>query len=118
VEIDLLRGGARFLPPAVAMRGDYFVHVSRVGERPKGMVWPIRLAQRLPVLPIPLRPEDKDATLDLQRVLATAYERGRYDIEVDYRGAAEPPLTAEQAAWARAIVEASLPGSSPRTAEH
>jgi hypothetical protein len=48
------------------------VHVSPTHRRPLGLVWPIRLSQRLPVIPIPLRAGDDDAPLDLQAVLDTA----------------------------------------------
>ncbi len=106
VEIDLLRAGTplvlrEMLPPC-----EYTVHVSRVERRPKGkaQVWPIRLTQRLPVIPIPLRPGDEDGKLDLQQVLATAYDRAGYDLEIDYRAEPVPPLAGELAAWADGLL--------------
>ena len=100
VEIDLLRTGEaihvrELLPPA-----DYVVHVSRKGSRPKGLVWPILLTQQLPVIAIPLNAEDPDATLDLQLVLNTAYDRAAYDLEIDYRIDPIPPLKSNAASWA------------------
>ena len=83
------------LPPA-----DYVVHVSRKGSRPKGLVWPILLTQQLPVIAIPLNAEDPDATLDLQLVLNTAYDRAAYDLEIDYRIDPIPPLKSNAASWA------------------
>ncbi len=61
VELDLLRDGVsltarELLPPA-----DYYLHVSRSDRRPKSRVWPILLPQRLPAVPIALRPEDGEA---------------------------------------------------------
>jgi len=79
---------------------DENVHVSRQGRRPKGRVWPILLTQRLPDIPVPLRPEDQDAALDLQQVLATTYDRAAYDLEVDYGQEPAPPLPAKYAKWA------------------
>ena len=100
VEIDLLRGGdhlhtRELLPPA-----DYTVHVSRKDTRPRGYVWPILLPQRLPVINIPLSDDDKDASLDLQAVLSSAYERAAYDLIIDYRSQPEPPLVGANAKWA------------------
>ena len=100
VEIDLLRSGERVwtrrpLPPC-----EYLVHVSRMSKRPKGLIWPIRLPQRLPSIPIPLKPEDPDASLELQTVLDTAYDRAGYDLSVDYSRDPTPPLPKEWEAWA------------------
>jgi hypothetical protein len=106
VEIDLLRAGTRMptretLPPA-----DYLVHVSRNDLRPRGLIWPIMLAQRLPVIPIPLRGNDPEVPLDLQQILNAAYERGAYDLAVDYQSQPVPRLKDEQRQWATELVEA------------
>jgi hypothetical protein len=100
VEIDLLRAGEpvnfrETLPPH-----DYLVHVSIRDRRPRARAWPIRLRQRLPVVEVPLRPEDRAAPLDLQAVLRSAYDRAGYDATIDYRSEPTPPLSGEDAAWA------------------
>jgi hypothetical protein len=100
VEIDLLRRGAHVTTREQFPPCEYTVHVSRVGLRPAGDIWPIRLHQRLPVIPIPLRGSDPDAPLDLQQVLATAYERAAYDADIDYKREPVPPLPPPLAAWA------------------
>lgn len=100
VEIDLLRAGVPLSARELVPPADYYVHVSQKARRPKGRVWPILLTQRLPVIPIPLRPEDGDAPLDLQHVLATAYDRAAYDLEVDYSKAPSPPLPDKYVEWA------------------
>lgn len=114
VEIDLLRAGTptfsrELLPPC-----EYVVHVSRVEQRPRGRVWPVRLRNRLPVIPIPLRDSDPDVPLDLQGILATAYDRAGYDVSVDYRREPEPPLPPDLAAWADQLLrERGLRPSAP-----
>jgi hypothetical protein len=85
--------------------GDYFVHVSRVERRPSGKVWPIRLPQRLPVIPIPLRAPDPDAKLDLQQVLTTVYDRSSYDLTIDYGIEPMPPLPRDDARWADRLLQ-------------
>ena len=99
IEIDLLRGGDGFPPYEALPPHEYRVHVSRVNRRPRGTLWPIRLDQRLPTIPIPLRKDDPDAQLDLQAVLATAYERAAYDLQLDYRRDPPPPPLADYAHW-------------------
>jgi hypothetical protein len=99
LEIDLLRKGRRVpmegqLPPA-----PYFVFLSRADQRPVTDVWPIRLDQPLPTVPVPLLAGDADARLDLQQALMMAYDEcGLVDI-IDYTKPPEVPLTPEQSAW-------------------
>ena len=101
IEIDLHRGG---VPVTSALSKhqhphEYLVHVSRGDRRPLGSLYPIRLSERLPVVPIPLKPEHADLPLDLQDVLATAYDRASYDLRVDCRAEPVPPLEGEWTAW-------------------
>ncbi len=84
VEIDLLRGGEAVITGDFVPQADYHVHVSRVERRPKGSVWPIQLPDRLPVISIPLRSPDPDATLDLQTVLNKVYDDFGYELDTDY----------------------------------
>ena len=104
VEIDLLRAGDHLHTRELLPKGDYFLHVSRKDRRPKGYVWPILLPQRLPVIGIPLKEGDGDVELDLQSVLTTAYDRGAYDLEIDYRSKPTPPLCGEVATWANELL--------------
>lgn len=99
VEIDLLRLGTPSVPREI-LSSHYAVHVLRVQKRPETETWPISLQQQLPVVRIPLKSGDPDASLDLQRVLSSAYDRAGYDLTVDYRADPVPPLAAEDAAWA------------------
>ena len=59
VEIDLLRDGDPLPFQPSPPPHDYLIHVSIRESRPQGRAWPIRLQQRLPVVEIPLRPEDR-----------------------------------------------------------
>jgi hypothetical protein len=99
VEIDLLRGGPR-MPWLDMPACDYCVVVSRVERRPRAGFWPIRLRDRLPEIPIPLRRGDADARVDLQQVLHRIYDAAGYAYHI-YSGPPEPPLSAEDADWAR-----------------
>ncbi len=104
VEIDLRRGGERphypTTPPCA-----YYVLVSRWQQRPMVDFWPIGLRDRLPVIPIPLTPPDPDVTLDLQDLLHRVYDAAGYAKYV-YAETPEPPLSAEDRAWAESLLPA------------
>jgi len=100
VEIDLLRGKRAVPVPKKAGPYEYLVHVSKNGLRPRGLLYPVRISLRLPIIPIPLKPEDPDARLDLQAALDGAYDNGNYDLEIDYRREPNPPLSGKLAEWA------------------
>ncbi|OJW19385.1 MAG: hypothetical protein BGO49_08630 [Planctomycetales bacterium 71-10] len=105
VEIDLLRGGS---PMPDEGRPDcvYSVLVSRPDERPDAGFWPIGLADRLPTIPIPLRPSRPDASLDLQALLDRVYDEAGYEHDV-YDGPPQPPLSAAEAEWAAQFLPAA-----------
>lgn len=100
VEIDLLRAGLPSVinPPLVPSA--YRILVSRAGNRTKARYWPVSVRQPLPVIGIPLRDPDPDVALDLGAVLNAAYDHGAYDLSIDYRKKAEPPLKTDDVAWA------------------
>ncbi len=104
VEIDLLRDGDPLPFQEAAPPHDYLVHVSVRELRPQGRAWPILLPQRLPVVEVPLRPEDPPAPLDLQQVLTTVYDRAGYDLSLNYRAEPNPPLIGVNAEWARNLL--------------
>ena len=58
---------------------DDSVLVSRVEQRPESGFWPIRLRLRLPEVPVPLRPPDADARLDLRAILQRLYDGAGYE---------------------------------------
>src|SRR2546430_2509801 len=53
---------------------NYYALVARVEERPRVGVWPVRLRDQPPTIPIPLRAPDPDARLDLQQLLHRLYD--------------------------------------------
>jgi hypothetical protein len=105
VEIDLLRGGPR-LPWLDLPECDYYVVVSRCGKRPDAGIWPIQLRDRLPLIPIPLKEGESDATLDLQQVLHRVYDSSGY-ADYIYTNSPEPTLSAADAAWAEQLIAAN-----------
>jgi Protein of unknown function (DUF4058) len=66
-------------------------------------VWPIRLRNPLPAIPIPLTAGTPEPLVDLQAALHATYDEGGYGVYI-YRGEPDPPLTAEDATWATGFI--------------
>jgi hypothetical protein len=117
VEIDLLRAGEPLLDvPWDAVDEQVItpygacVHRAPLAEADLEVeYYPLPLRGRLPAIPVPLRPGDPDLVLDLQQLIDLAYEKGRYALRIDYSVPPDPPLSADDAAWARQQVAGQLP---------
>jgi len=84
VDLDLLLGGDRFefrepLPPA-----HFYAFIARGQAKRMVEVHRWTLHDPLPTIPIPLRAPDKDATIDLQDVYQTTFDRARYPRRLEY----------------------------------
>jgi hypothetical protein len=109
VEIDLVRVGnsvVAFPAPGVPpkYRTDYVACISPGWKRNRREIYAMPLRQRLPALPIPLRQNESRVTLDLQALIERAYQAGRYD-DIDYAAELTPLLPAEDAVWARELIQ-------------
>jgi hypothetical protein len=105
LEIDLLRRGSPTINFANVPRSAYRAYADRtLTDGRQQLAWPIRLRERLPVLPVPLKPGEADVTLDLQAVLQAAFERAAYDQNINYGRPSNPPLNPDDAEWADALL--------------
>lgn len=109
LEIDLLRHGTRLVDTQGLPAATYLVSLNRASSRRQIEVWPIGLADPLPVVAVPLRSEDADVPLDLGAAFATVYDKARYDLSVDYSSAPVPPLGDQDSAWAAAWLASRQP---------
>lgn len=105
VEIDLLRLGVPTIARDLYPPCEYTIHISRANRRRRATVWPIRLAHRLPRIPIPLKGDDPDAHLELQPIFDAVYDRSVYSVDIDYTEDPNPPLSAELAKWANKLLK-------------
>jgi len=109
IELDLLRAGRRLLlypdlEMAVdALDTDYLVLLNRAflrqGNWMDYTLYPVRLREPLPCIPVPLADQDPDALLDLQVVANRVYREGPYNRAIDYSVQPPPPLNEADAIW-------------------
>jgi len=107
LEIDLLRDGTPTWSAPSVPRSAYRAYADRtMSEGRRQLAWPILLRERLPVLSVPFRADEKDAALDVQAALDGAYDAAGYDLDVDYARPPVPPLDAEGSAWVDSLLRA------------
>jgi hypothetical protein len=110
IEIDLLRGGQRLLPypeleaAVYDLAPDYLVLLNRSALR-EGYwmdfsLYPVAPREPLPCILILLAGNDPDVLLDLQVTFNRSYRDGPYTRVVDQPVEPDPPLRAEDTAWA------------------
>ncbi len=110
IEIDLLRGGERPPLERPVPTAPYYTILSRQERRPRVDVWPIQLADRLPVLPVPLLAPDPDVPMSLGESVASVYERGAYAQQIDYTQPPPPPALSEaDASWVKTLLGQPAP---------
>jgi hypothetical protein len=103
LEIDLLRRGTRIWEYPGIPDLPYVIVLSRAAAG-QVEVWPIALSTPLPILPVPLRPPDKDAILDLSTALTAIYDEAFYHLSIDYsQDPPPPPFTPEEQTWIREL---------------
>jgi Protein of unknown function (DUF4058) len=107
VEIDLLRAGEPMPVYGFAGHSDYRILVSRGQRRPRAELRPFGLRQPIPAFRLPLQPGDHEPEVALTPLLHALYDRAGYDLRIDYRRDPAPPLTADDLAWAEALLRAA-----------
>jgi hypothetical protein len=111
LELDLLRSARKWLPVdradlPVEGRTAYLACVRRAWTPRQWQVYPIRLREPLPSIPVPLRRKDADLNVDLQPLIERVYVAGGHD-DIDYSKPPDPPLSKEDEAWANELLTAA-----------
>ncbi|HEX6983826.1 MAG TPA: DUF4058 family protein [Planctomycetaceae bacterium] len=119
VEIDLVRQGGWGLSVREPQRPQpwsypYRACVIRAVRPSLAECYSLPLAERLPVIRIPLRPTDEDVTLDLQRLIDAAWRDGGYE-DVDRSREPLPPFEPQDSEWVRQRLREAA-GPRPETA--
>jgi hypothetical protein len=74
--------------------------VRRATRRDKAEVYPMPLWHRLPVVKVPLRPDDADVPLDLQALIELCYRNGAYEGTLNYAVEPDPAFFGADREWA------------------
>lgn len=108
VEVDLIRAGGP-LPMRLqdGSPGDYRIVISRAYRRPRADVFAFSLRQPIPDFPVPLLRGETEPAVPLNQLLHDLYDRARYDLSIDYRRPAEPPLSSSDGEWVAAQLAAA-----------
>jgi hypothetical protein len=105
LEIDLLRRGTRAWNHPSLPDVPYLVLLTRA-QASAVEAWPIKLQEKLPTLPVPLRPPAPEVILDLSAALDAIYDEALYSLSIDYTQ--DPPLLSnEDRAWLQAQLQHS-----------
>jgi hypothetical protein len=117
IELDLLRAGRRLLSypdlaaAVEALEADYLVLLNRGALRQGNWVdytlYPVRVREPLPCIPVPLAGQDPDVLLDLQVAANRVYREGPYARAIDYSGQPDPPLSEADTAWSDELLQAT-----------
>jgi len=86
---------------------DYHILVSRSHDRPAADLYAFSIRDRIPNFPIPLRLDEPEPILDLQVLVEQVYQRGRYDLAIDYSQPTQPRLNSEDEMWASSLLTSS-----------
>lgn len=84
------------------------VNVFRAEHPLEREIYPVGYQLPLPACKVPLRPDDSDIWLDLQKLAEQCHADCAFDKATDYTHAPEPPLTPEDAAWLDAHLKAKV----------
>ena len=124
IELDLLRAGRPVAGGPVVShtafdlepRPDYLVVVNRAWQRGPELeyeLFPVRIEEPLPCIPVPLRKEIPEVPLDLQYTLTQVYDRGPYARgAVDYGVPLDPALDPDRTGWLAGCLERWRKGST------
>ncbi len=99
VEIDLLRLGKSMEMVGDFEKSHYRIVVSHSETRPKAQLYSFNLQDKIPEFPIPLKASEPEPTIDLKSLLDDIYDRGSYDLRIDYSRPPIPTLSKSDLVW-------------------
>ncbi|MBD2328376.1 DUF4058 family protein [Alkalinema sp. FACHB-956] len=105
VEIDLIRAGIPMTMIGEVQPSDYRLIVSRRSQRPQADLYDFDLREPIPSVPLPLRPEDAEPSVELQAIVQGVCDRAGYNERIDYRQPVPPPKLSEaDQQWVEALL--------------
>jgi hypothetical protein len=119
IEIDLLREGDSTVRVSTAKLEQlrpwhYLVAVTRRWPS-RQEVYAVPLQRRLPRVAVPLGPDDKDVSLDLQATFTRCWDEGPYPELLPYEGPPPGRLTPAELTWCETTLQAAGFRTAPPT---
>lgn len=99
VEIDLLRAYSPMPHTERAGKNHYRIFMRRKTRPYKAYLYSFSVREAIPLIPIPLQPDEEELIIDLGSILRNVYERVRYDLVIDYNKLPTPALDKTDIAW-------------------
>lgn len=109
VEIDLLRQGNSMEMVGDFEKSHYRIVVSHSETRPKAQLYSFNLPDKIPEFPVPLKASEPEPTIDLKSLLDEIYDRGSYDLRIDYSRPPIPALSESDIVWMNETLTAKKP---------
>lgn len=78
----------------VKAKSDYRIVVSRATTRPANL-YGFQLREPIPSFSLPLKPDDPELEVDLQSILLGVYDRGSYQLRINYQHSVPLPRLSE-----------------------
>lgn len=94
LEIDLLRRGIRPIINRNLPTAHYIISLTKANA-PETDIWAIDIKDKLPIVPVPLLPNDSPVNLDLNVALIQLYKRSSYHLDINYNEPPPPPKFTE-----------------------
>ena len=108
IELDLLRRGTRLFSHPRLPDVPYLIALTRA-KASAVELWPIKLQQGLPTIPVPLCEPDGDVALDLGRALTEIYDEAAYELSINYGQLPPPPVfSTAELDWMQTIVSKAI----------
>ncbi len=105
IEIDLLRQG-QIMPMNInEISSHYRIIISRSDYRPNADLYAFNLTQEIPSIPLPLKAEDDEPLIPLQELLHNIYDKGSYDLAINYQKMTLSELSEQDSIWVNNILK-------------
>jgi hypothetical protein len=81
------------------------MHSPFPGMDPYVHLYGFNIQDAIPGVPLPLKPDDPELMVDLQTIVSQVYDRGSYDIRINYQQPIPlPALSEADQEWVKTII--------------
>jgi hypothetical protein len=105
VEIDLLRSGKPIDILDKLPARDYQILISRSEQRPLAELLGFTLRDSIPIFSLPLKLNEQEPLVNLQQLLNYIYEKGSFDLAINYNQQPIPPLKEADTIWLNDLLQ-------------